>query len=67
VCEETEATGRGVALLVLEQLGTIQSITSLPARLGATFNPDPQRHAVYSAALERQRELYRLLVGTLND
>jgi gluconokinase len=63
VCEETEATGRGVALLVLEQLGTIQSIASLPARLGATFNPDPQRHAVYSAALERQRELYSRLVG----
>ena len=65
VCEEPEATGRGVALLVLEQIRNLTGLTDLLGftRLGRTFQPDPQRHAIYQAAMARQQELYTRLVG----
>jgi gluconokinase len=61
--EEQEATSRGAALLALESLGAIPSVDSLPAPTGALFEPDMARHAIYRAAIDRQRELYRQLIG----
>ena len=62
VCEEPEATARGVALLVLEKIGDISSVADLPARIGVTYQPDPQRHSAYLAAMSRQQHLYAQLM-----
>lgn len=63
VCEEPEATSRGVALIVLLQSGALSDLRALPARLGHTHEPNPAHRAIYQAAAQRQAELYRLLVG----
>ena len=55
--QEAEATSRGAALLALEALGELTSPGAVRAPLGETFLPDPDRHARYLAALERQMEL----------
>jgi gluconokinase len=62
ICLEPEATSRGVALLVLERLGVIDSVAGLPAQMGQPIYPDRARHAVYRAAAERQQALYARLV-----
>jgi gluconokinase len=61
--EEQEATSRGAALLALESLGAIPSVDALPAPTGALYEPDMPRHAIYRAAIDRQRELYKQLIG----
>ena len=63
VCDEPEATSRGVALMVLLQSGALSDLHALPARLGRTHEPNPAHRAIYQAAAQRQAELYRLLVG----
>ncbi|MGQ9816155.1 MAG: FGGY-family carbohydrate kinase, partial [Candidatus Roseilinea sp.] len=63
VCDEPEATSRGVALIILFQSGALSDLQMLPARLGQIHEPNPARRAVYQAAAQRQAELYRLLVG----
>ncbi|HWQ13812.1 MAG TPA: gluconokinase [Roseiflexaceae bacterium] len=63
---EAEATSRGAALLALEALGAIPSVESVPAATGETYAPDEERHERYRAALERQRALYRMLLGLNN-
>ena len=62
-----EASSRGASLLALEALGIIPSIEAVPAPLGATFTPDPARHAIYRRALDRQRRVYRALVDGAPD
>jgi gluconokinase len=52
-----EGSARGAAAHVLERLGTELE----PAPLGTTYEPHPERTAVYAAARERQRALYRKL------
>ncbi len=59
---EPETTSRGAALLALHALGAIPS-PAVPAELGSTYDPDPARHTIYQAAIARQRQLYRLLIG----
>ncbi len=54
---EPEATSRGAGLLALEALGLIRDLAAARAPLGATFVPDPARHAHYALALERQAAL----------
>jgi gluconokinase len=61
--DEPEATSRGAVLLALEALGAIPSLDALPATTGAIYEPHPANHEVYRAAIERQRELYRQLIG----
>jgi gluconokinase len=61
---EPEASSRGAALLALERLGALPSVETAPAGLGAVYEPDSARHAVYQAALERQQRYYALLVAT---
>lgn len=57
-----EASARGAGLLCLEALGEIDAVESIPAPLGETIQPDPERHAIYARELARQRELYALLI-----
>lgn len=61
--EEQEGTSRGAALLALEALGQIASVEHLPSDDGEAFQPNPQYHAVYRAAVERQQALYHTLIG----
>ena len=63
VCNEPEATSRGVALMVLLQSGALDNLQTLPARLGQMHEPDATSHAIYQAAGQRQAGLYRLIVG----
>jgi gluconokinase len=55
--QEPEATSRGAALLALNALGALPDLATAPAALGERFAPDPERHARYVAALERQGAL----------
>jgi gluconokinase len=61
--DEPEATSRGAALLALESLGAIPSVEALPARTSTIYEPDPAKHEIYRAAIERQRALYKQLIG----
>jgi gluconokinase len=55
-----EASGRGAALLALEALGAPEPPALPPGR---TVAPDGRRHAMYAAAMGRQRHLYDIIVG----
>jgi gluconokinase len=57
---DVEASARGAALLALEALGRPVPPTPTPERL---LRPDPERHARYRAARERQSRLYDKIVG----
>jgi gluconokinase len=58
-----EASARGAALLALEALGKISDIAQVAPNLEAPVQPDAERGAIYRKAAQRQRELYRLLLG----
>lgn len=63
-CETSaEASSRGAAFMALETMGTIKSLRDLPARLGETFNPELEKHAIYQRSRRRQQALYQLLFG----
>jgi gluconokinase len=57
---EPEASSRGAALLALEALGLPWPPAPPPDRI---LQPDPERHARYRAARERQSRLYDNVVG----
>jgi gluconokinase len=57
-----EATCRGSALLALEALGTIHDVVNLPVPLGTRYAPHPDSTDVYRRAIERQTDLYDLLL-----
>ena len=59
---EPEATSRGAALLALHALGHLPALEQIPTADGATYVPDAGRHAIYSAAVTRQRALYARLI-----
>ena len=59
---EREASARGVALLALEALGNIPDVAQVPVQLGTQVMPDAEQHAAYIQGMERQGELYRLLL-----
>ena len=59
MCLEREATARGAALLCLERMGAIGGIDEFPPVLGETIQPDKAKREIYSAALMRQRRLYK--------
>jgi gluconokinase len=54
---DSEATTRGVALLALQSLGSLETLERARRPLGEVIAPDPARHARYRAALARQRAL----------
>jgi gluconokinase len=57
---DAEASARGAALLALEALGLPWPPAPPPDRI---LQPDPERHARYRAARERQSRLYDNVVG----
>ncbi|MCB9153922.1 MAG: gluconokinase [Caldilineae bacterium] len=60
-----EASARGAALLALETISALPGIDQAPDFLGATAQPDMQRHEIYRRAIARQQELYDRLVDPL--
>lgn len=61
---QVEASSRGAALLGLEALGVITSLSTQPTGGGRTFNPNPRRHEEYGEARTRQSRLYDQIVGS---
>lgn len=60
---ELEASSRGVALLVLENLGLAQRIEEKrEENFGQVYTPRPAHHARHLEALERHRQLYDKLI-----
>lgn len=63
---ETEASLRGAALIALERIGLIDDLRRVAGRAlreATPYEPDPERHATYLTAIERQQRLYRALVS----
>jgi gluconokinase len=60
-CTEPEASCRGAALWVLEQLGAIKDISSIPASMGATFEPRSEFAGAYNQLASEQHKLYNQL------
>jgi gluconokinase len=60
----TEASSRGVALVVLEALGLLPDLDSAPVPLDTVYQPDHSHHQRYRSALSRQKDLYRKLIET---
>ena len=56
-----EASLRGAALLALESMG--ESVTGTPVERNKEIQPDPERHAIYLRAMERQQDLYQAVLG----
>jgi gluconokinase len=54
---ESEATGRGAALLALEAVGDVADVAAVRGAVDEVVPPDAARHARYRAALERHRRL----------
>ena len=63
VSSEKEDTSRGTAILALHALGIWPTLDTVPAELGNTYWPNPQRAPVYQRGIERQHRLYDALVG----
>src|SRR6266542_257742 len=61
---EPEATSRGAAVLALYALGALPSLESAQVADGPVYEPDRVRHAIYQAAIARQRWLYDGLIGS---
>ncbi len=57
-----EASARGVAMLALKNIGAVRQLDEFPDFIGGRFDPDPEKRAIYSAAIERQVRLYESLI-----
>lgn len=62
-----EASSRGAALLALEAMKIISDFNQLSNPIGHTYLPDPKKHEIYTNAMNRQDELYELLVNQLSS
>jgi gluconokinase len=62
--DDVEASARGAALLALEALGAPVPAAPPPLQV---LRPEPERHARYRAARERQRRLYDNVVGFIHS
>lgn len=58
-----ESSVRGAALLALEGLGKIGSIEEAAKEAEEVFEPDMVRHLRYQQGIERQEEIYKLLLN----
>lgn len=60
---DSEASARGAALLALEALGIIPDVGQVKPSLEEPVQPVQEKQQAYKRAEERQRELYRMLLG----
>ncbi len=62
-----EATARGAALLALEAIAALPDLSQAPVFTGDAYLPNPDHHAIYTAAIARQQHLYqRVTILTLD-
>lgn len=59
---EREGSSRGAALLVLERLGAIENVETMPTALLGTYEPNMEAHRRLSEAQVRHRHYYQRLV-----
>jgi len=57
----TEASSRGVALLVLKAIGEHPQVSGPPDDVNVVYHPDDSRHGRYRSAMARQQALYESL------
>ncbi|HWN08865.1 MAG TPA: gluconokinase [Pyrinomonadaceae bacterium] len=62
LCEESEASLRGAALLALEAAGKIQSIAEFSVPAETVFEPRMSHHERYQQALDRQQQIYERVI-----
>ncbi len=62
VSAEDQDTSRGTAILALNALGIWNSLDTYPAHIAETYEPHKANTDVYTAARERQGELYSRLL-----
>src|SRR5947199_101683 len=62
-CLEPEASSRGAGIIVAEQMGLLSSMDDLPASLGETIVPRPERSAAYGRMLKADGALFDSLYG----
>jgi len=60
----TEASSRGAALLALESIGALEDLSTAPAPMGHTYDPDPAKRDPYREAINRQRDLYDMMMDS---
>lgn len=63
VSAEAQDTSRGTAILALNALGVWNSLDAHEAHIAETYEPNHDWADIYSAARERQGELYSRLLG----
>jgi gluconokinase len=59
---EPESSSRGTAILALEQIVGQQILEEVNFDCETTYQPNPQRHHVYQAAVQRQQKLYQAII-----
>lgn len=64
---EREASARGVALLALEAMGILPDVGMVTPSLAIPVQPDPKRGEIYREAAKRQMELYKALLGDVEE
>ncbi len=64
---EHEASARGVALLALEAMGHIHNVGTVPPDLAEPVQPNTQNGLIYQRAAARQMQLYKLLLGNMEE
>ena len=63
----TEASSRGVAILVLEAISEFPQACDTPDDVDVVYQPDDSRHQRYRSALVRQQALYESLINHKSD
>ncbi len=61
LAREPEASSRGAALLAMEAIGMIQSVTDVPVATGVTYSPDAVKTERYAQLLAQQEAFYHAL------
>jgi gluconokinase len=64
MCEETEASSRGAALLAAERSKIIPDLDSVPVKLGGEIESSAERSKIYERLLQRDNQLFKALYGS---
>ena len=64
---EREVSARGVALLALEAMGILPDVGKGTLSLATPVLPDLKRGEIYREAAKRQMELYKALLGDVEE
>jgi sugar (pentulose or hexulose) kinase len=62
-CLEREASSRGAAIIVAEQMGLLASMDEVPVTLGNTIEPQSEYSELYARMLEADGALFDSLYG----